>query len=515
MKKLPFAFWFILILGFCIRLTIAFMRWDWLSHFIYDDAFYYFAIAKNIALGFGVSADRGLTITNGFHLLWLITILPIWIANLFGEVGNLRAVLVLSAILDTLAGYFIFRIVKQITFEKSVALVAMGLYLFNPVVIYQSMTGMETPLVTFLLTLWIWNLISKWGTPLKLAILSALLFLVRTDMIFIILIGEWLIWKPKIQDLYSKPFLKHVTTIILIIFPWFYWNLANFHTIFQSSGSVYPWIFKQEFFDFYRHTIFSWVFLDKLNSLSASALTLAGAYFGCGIILFAFAVWFISSDRIRKTSKLEKYLIVGCLVGLFYHTFFRWFPRIWYFHPLYILTVPTLAFWIRVLWSKNKIWFVPISIVVILGFIYTVSDRSEHGGAFRRAYLTQERAMVAVAGIDVLPDSTRIGAWNSGYPQYFAKPNVHVINLDGLANNSVIDYYRHNKFMQYCDSMKITMIADNPMFMEFSFGKYIEPWKRKRIIKVAESDSIGLPDNKMAFYEILPETTLVDTVEVK
>mgnify|MGYP001100851924 CR=1 FL=1 len=42
-----------------------------------DDAFYYFAIARNVAAGLGPTFD-GLAATNGFHPLWLLLLTPVF-----------------------------------------------------------------------------------------------------------------------------------------------------------------------------------------------------------------------------------------------------------------------------------------------------------------------------------------------------------------------------------------------------------------------------------------------------
>ena len=43
---------------------------------IQDDAFYYFTIARNVALGEGPTFD-GVAPTNGFHPLWLLFLVPL------------------------------------------------------------------------------------------------------------------------------------------------------------------------------------------------------------------------------------------------------------------------------------------------------------------------------------------------------------------------------------------------------------------------------------------------------
>jgi hypothetical protein len=74
----------------------------------YDDAFYYFQIARNLAGGAGFTFD-GLHATNGFHPLWLLVQAPLFGA-VSGDVAPLRAVLVLEALLVAAACVTAFRV---------------------------------------------------------------------------------------------------------------------------------------------------------------------------------------------------------------------------------------------------------------------------------------------------------------------------------------------------------------------------------------------------------------------
>ena len=56
-----------------------------------DDAFYYFTIARNIVEGYGSTFDR-LAPTNGYHPLWLLVLVPIFLI----PIAKLPAALVAS-----------------------------------------------------------------------------------------------------------------------------------------------------------------------------------------------------------------------------------------------------------------------------------------------------------------------------------------------------------------------------------------------------------------------------------
>lgn len=61
---------------------------------LFDDSFYYLAIARNVAEGYGSTFDR-LTPTNGYHPLWLGLCVPLFLAGL-DDMGAVRVALTAS-----------------------------------------------------------------------------------------------------------------------------------------------------------------------------------------------------------------------------------------------------------------------------------------------------------------------------------------------------------------------------------------------------------------------------------
>ena len=489
----------ILGIGLVVRLIWAFMRWEWLQVAIYDDAFYYFAIAKTIATVGKISAD-GITATNGFHPLWLAIVTPIWLSELFSQIGALRAVMVIAGVLDTATAYFIFRLLLP---DKRVALWGCGLYFLNPVVVVQSMSGMETPLVALLAVLWIyavWDLRtsdSDWAF-VKIGIIGGLLCLARTDMVFLVIAGYvYLWWTHRDINIPVYYWLSPILTTFFTVLPWLWWNYATFGTIAQASGSAYPWIFHDEWTNWFGKSYFSLDTLWKLKEMLWASLDLMGDYFG-GTIIFLVALFTLIY---KKRMQPFLWALLGVSFVVFVHTFIRWFPRIWYFHMVYIVMILMLAPIIaQFRWRK----VLTLCTIGIIGFIFVLGNIRGGTGAFARSWTTQRRAMVAVDAINAADPGTVFGAWNSGYPQYFAKPSVTVINLDGLANNEVLEYYRDRRLMEYFDKMNITFVVDNFRYMSWSFGKYIEPELQSRVKLLQKTTDVGHKDNDMCLFRIDP-----------
>jgi hypothetical protein len=151
----------------------------------YDDAFYYFQIARHVAQGAGVTFD-GVHATNGFHPLWLAVLVPVF-RLVPGDVAPLRVVLAIEALLVAGAMVNVFRVLRPRLGHAAAAAGAM-LLLAQPAAARVLRGGMESALVLCLLAV-VW---SRWlalrddpAAPparwLRLGVWCALLFLARLE----------------------------------------------------------------------------------------------------------------------------------------------------------------------------------------------------------------------------------------------------------------------------------------------------------------------------------------------
>ncbi len=74
-----------------------------------DDAFYYFKTAQNIGLGNGISFD-GISRTNGFHPLWMIICVPVFLLANINLLLPLRIVVVLAGVMNAATVILIWRL---------------------------------------------------------------------------------------------------------------------------------------------------------------------------------------------------------------------------------------------------------------------------------------------------------------------------------------------------------------------------------------------------------------------
>ena len=174
-----------------------------LNWFNTDDAFYYFKVAQNIVEGRGVTFD-GIALTNGFHPLWMVVILPIFSLSQYSLILPLRLVIALQALLSVGASIMMFNMFRRHASETVSFVVALVWVLLPQIYDIASKGGTEAGLNVFILTLF-WAQLSQVVTKFSpsqfnlrniasLGALAALVFLTRLDQVFLVfLTGGWLL----------------------------------------------------------------------------------------------------------------------------------------------------------------------------------------------------------------------------------------------------------------------------------------------------------------------------------
>jgi hypothetical protein len=177
------------ILIYALYACVQFALQDDVTHLlprIVDDASYYMTIARNVASGRGVTFD-GLHPTNGFHPLWLLLLVPVFLLHTTPETA-IRLVVLLQTILLSVA-YLVFLNTQRRLFSPLAA--ASSGILFVPLVFLPSINGMETAvLILMLVVLYSYGFrISQLGFDRRraalLGVIVGFVLLARLDMIFV------------------------------------------------------------------------------------------------------------------------------------------------------------------------------------------------------------------------------------------------------------------------------------------------------------------------------------------
>jgi hypothetical protein len=155
-----------------------------------DDAFYYFVIARNVTNIGSVSLD-GVGITNGFHPLWLVLLLPIFMWARVGAELPIHLTLSLASLIDIGSVFLLVRLAANLLHDWRVGLVVGSIYAFNPFVILQVTNGLETSLGIFTALLFLtayqdWLITASNGKKaIRVGFFAGLMFLARTDYILL------------------------------------------------------------------------------------------------------------------------------------------------------------------------------------------------------------------------------------------------------------------------------------------------------------------------------------------
>ncbi len=186
-----------------------------------DDGFFYFKVAQNIVAGKGVTFD-GINPTNGFHPLWMLICIPIFLIN-NDLILPLRMVVIVFGILQLGSAVALFDVLKKKInhwFAFSLAISFMlSWYMYSNTF----MGGLESALSFFLIIItWRHAIILREKTnPRKIdywiaGILAGLTILARLDnIIFIGFLSVWLMFTRK-KDA-SILLLDALTALVIVV----------------------------------------------------------------------------------------------------------------------------------------------------------------------------------------------------------------------------------------------------------------------------------------------------------
>ena len=438
-----------------------------------DDAYYYFKIAQNIALGNGVTFD-GIAPTNGFHPLWMLLITPLWwLARAQNNQVPVHLALTLGALLDIITMFGIWKLARQITTRTFIAAFVVLCYAWNPYNAAASVNGLETALAA---CLFVWSIVLWWrlrrmSQPtgrdwFLLGLGWSLLVLARTDYAVILLpcaldVG----WRFRAQWKTALPALLG----LLVWIPWLIWNWVTFNSLNQVSGNAYP---------YYLHALWEAKQPGLAETLQHEAqlgfgvvanLAKLSGFDKALVLLVVFIGWYaiqaLMNLKQSNAAASEKWLVISGLllptIGAFglllYHGLVRWMYVPWYFVPSSIL----LCMWFGILLdrlSARSLAFAVILGLLYLGFqVYSGVQVFREGGMWRSQARTAEQQMPRY--LELCKNHSTLGITDSGYAGYYLP--CRVVNLDGVVNNKVFAAITQAQFRQYLDSVNIEYISLN------------------------------------------------------
>lgn len=237
----------IFLLGFCgslyVAITPANSMMNWYN---IDDAFYYYKVAQNVLTGHGFTFDQ-INLTNGFHPLWMVICLGVFWLSRYNLLLPLRALILVSGVLNGLTGVILFRLLKKVLHPTAAVLGSVVWMLLPSVFNTTTVHGMEAAISSLFLVLFLAqcvDLLQKGeANPyrtvrlLTAGLLAALAILSRLDNLFVVfVIGLFMILR--IHRINRMLVFDLVGIMLAAIFAW----VIRFGTasITINTYSVYP-----------------------------------------------------------------------------------------------------------------------------------------------------------------------------------------------------------------------------------------------------------------------------------
>ncbi len=201
-----------------------------------EDAYYSLSVARNVALGHGLTID-GVQPTNGFQPLFtLLCVLPQWLAH-GDRVLAVRLTLLLCWAIFVASGLLFAAILRRLS-SSSTAYVAGGAtYLGSMYLLWQHHSGLETGLLLFVYLACWWLFLrcdlARASQAAGLGALLGLLVLTRIDAVFFVAALSLAIVRRR----HLRSALVVLGVSALLSAPWWLYCFLEFGSLMPSSGA--------------------------------------------------------------------------------------------------------------------------------------------------------------------------------------------------------------------------------------------------------------------------------------
>jgi hypothetical protein len=446
-----------------------------------DDAFYYLQIARNLVATGHATAD-GVSVTNGYHPLWLAIVTSL-AAMIPDREWLLRTALGVSVLLHGVVAWLVGARVTQMA-GRAWGRTAALCWLLNRVAFVIALQAMES-------TLYVAMILVALGVHLRLAATSAsaatatataaagespprslllrygaslgFVVLARTEGAIIAVIAlAWLGVRLRRTPL---RWLLCAATTLLVLLPWLLFSLWQVGTIQQDSGvmkalwaaDLFPSVASRltnllDTLDFFLRGSLRLMWYSLPWPLVAIAIIAPGA---------AFIAVHWQRPRGRAAIALRAVVIPASVIVVIYGlTLID--RQIWW------LGLPWLAMFltamIGMVWLCRAIPAVRRRQPLVRAALMAASLLSFI--ALTRAplapYLSQADVLRSQAAIEqLIPADQRIGCFNAGLSLYFGTSRV--VALDGLVSHAARGYWIEHRVDDYIRDAKVRFIADDAM----------------------------------------------------
>ena len=431
-----------------------------------EDGYLMMTIARNIALGSGMSTAEGTIPTNGTQPLTTFLWAGVyWLEN-GDKINSIFWITILESLIATLAAFLLWRLGISLLRERPnhnyIASLAAATWYISPFISNHTMNGLETGfygLMAILAVMFVVGRTKAWTFTysILLGIFLGLVFWTRNDASFLILaiclihlfMGENKFWQR-----FWQINVMGITSV-LIALPWLIYNKLNFDSIMPISGQAQaltaelgqnlyalPPVLVEYFF----------VFLPIPNSIQKlTPVILLCTGILIGIFFLLSRLWSYLNLQERRIFGLIAIYMTG--FSLFYGLYFgaaHFLSR--YFFPLSpflaILWAAIVVWaWQRIPWQQLRYGMAVLFIAIIVGLFarnHLLKNKHQH-------FQIVEWVAQNVAS------ETWVAAVQTGTLGYF---HDRTINLDGKVNPEALEARKHRQVFQYVLDKKIEYLID-------------------------------------------------------
>ncbi len=467
-KQFKIALSLLFIVGSISRLAPIFNQDNRLfQQWVTEDGYLMLTIARNIALGRGMSIAEGTIPTNGTQPLFNFIE-----AASFAVVGGDRTlgiaiILILQLIISVIAAGFLFLLARQVLQHRAnkteMAALAAVTWYSSSSVLPHTMNYLETGLyiTLILISFYVWyrDEISfqrnhfSWSV-IGIGLLLGLTFWARIDAVFFIFAITFLhtllgLWQTKQQFLrrLKESFLMGITSLI-VASPWLIYNQVNFGSIMPISGTAQSanTAFASNLPEI-PATLFEYavVVLPIPNSLEKQPLIL---FFSSAIVLAYLAIAVVIAKKMNRQEKIL--LSFSATLTLFLFVYYGLLFGAPHFVSRYLFPIsPFLAIFTAVLIFQTlkklgeilnirQIVFggmlAILALTITLNFrLYAIGNNHMH---FQVVNWVEEN----------VAQETWVGAIQTGTLGFF---HERTINLDGKVNPAALSARIESKIPEY------------------------------------------------------------------
>ena len=462
----------VLLLAFALRLGLAWTDTQTLrDKILFDDPYIELSISRNIAQGHGISFD-GVTQTSSFQPLWVFIGAPFYAVFDSDYETPIHALLTFSAIADTLAVFFIYKILKKLKLKENAALAGVAFYAFNPFIFFHSLNGLITgvQLLLFSLAVYLYLLLQEKQDLKKLAALGVVLGLIvlaRLDGVVLAgSLGLFFLAKSVAAKKTAGQTLKTLAAVfapaLLVVAPWFALS-------FVLTGNPLPVSLSAQSYFAEYHYAFNYgegygSLEQKLDTLARNAYRVLG-YYGVSsanialstVSLLALAALGLAFFARYKKDKflqqgLNPFVLYVPLIVLAY--VFASSPDRRYFAPAALLTTVFATVGYLNLAEKRAVLAKTLAAALFLasataGYYWWESNFGHDGNTMYAA---------AVWLRENTGNADVIGVFNPGIAEYYSDRTV--IDMSGYSDNTALQAYKQNKTLDYGISRGVKYLAD-------------------------------------------------------